>query len=251
MRNRFGRRSWLASAALAAFLTCPSVHAQTSDEEVHDLDFRQGEYGIEMRAGTLKPRGGSRQSDALLGIEYGVHDAWETRLGVEYRREPGNGLRFDAVEWQNKFRFLDLPYLPLHVGLLAEVDFFRDSDDGYRLRFGPLLQKEFGELQLNFNLLFERYLDETPSHDTEMSYQWQAKYPLRQDLELGVQGFGEVGEWDNWAPRSEQSHRFGPAVFGEFSIGGSQRFEYDAAYLTDPSSSTRSHGVRLRLNYRY
>ena len=251
MKNRLGSRSWTAIAALAAVLTGSSAYAQSTDEAVHDLDFRQGERGIEMKAGTLKPRGSGRQSDASLGFKYGVHDAWQTQLGVEYRREPGNGLRLDAVEWHNKFRFLDLPYLPLHVGLLAEVDFPRDRDEGYRLKFGPLLQKEFGELQLNFNLLFERYLDETPSRDTEMSYQWQAKYPLKKNFELGVQGFGEVGEWDDWAPRDEQSHRFGPAVFGEFSIGGSRNFEYDAAYLTDPSSSTRSHGIRFRLNYRY
>ncbi len=251
MKNRFGRWTRTASVVSAAMFATSFAHAQSSDESVHDLDFKKGEFGLELKAGTLKPRGSGRRSDASLGLEYGVHDWWQTQLGVEYRREPGNGLRFDAVEWQNKLRFLDLPYLPLHIGLLAEVDFPRDSEDGYRLKFGPLLQKEFGELQLNFNLLFEHYLDEHPSRDTEMSYQWQAKYPLRQDLELGVQGFGEVGEWDHWAPRNEQSHRFGPAVFGEFSIGGDRHFEYDAAYLTDPSSSTRSHGVRFRLNYRY
>jgi hypothetical protein len=218
---------------------------------VHDLDFKRGDREIEFKAGTIDPRGADRSAGTFLGLEYGLRDNWSTRLGASYRREPGQGLRFDALEWQNKFRVLDVPDVPVQVGMLAELGISDDEDEGYRLRFGPLLQKDVGHVQVNFNLLFERHLDEHPSHATEMAYQVQAKYPLREGLEVGLQGFGELGEWDDWAPRSEQSHRFGPAIFGTFSLGDRRTFEYDAAYLTDPSSSARSHGVRLRLKYRY
>jgi hypothetical protein len=251
MRNGSGHYAFIATLGLSALLAPLSVLAQSADDTVHELDIRRGERAVELKAGTVDPRAGSQESAAFLGIQYGVHDAWETQLGGAYRREPGNGLRFDSLEWQNKFKFLELPSLPVDVGLLAEVDIHRDRDEGYSFTFGPLLQKEIGDLQLNFNLLFERHLDENPSQPTEMGYQLQAKYRLKDGLQVGMQGFGDMGEWDDWAPRSEQSHRFGPAVFGEFSLGTSQKFEYDAAYLTDPSSSARSHGVRLRLKYRY
>jgi hypothetical protein len=251
MRTGFVRTILTLMFAWSSLIFTASVHAQSPDDSVHDLDFKQGDREIEFKAGTTDPRGSGRESAAFLGIEYGLRDNWSTQLGASYRREPGHGLRFDSLQWQNKFRFLDAPDIPVKVGLLAEVNFPDDSDDGYRLVFGPLLQKELGNMQINFNLLFERHLDEHPSQPTEMAYQLQAKYQLKAGLEVGVQGFGDVGEWDDWAPRGEQSHRFGPAIFGEFSLGSKRKFEYDAAYLTDPSSSTRSHGVRLRVKYQY
>lgn len=250
---RIGFSSRTASLVLAAFAYLPAsfVFAQSPDDSVHDLDFKKGDREIEFKVGTIDPRESGRESGTFLGLEYGLRDNWSTQLGASYRREPGQGLRFNALEWQNKFRVLDVPYVPVQVGILAELGIFDDEDEGYSLRFGPLLQKDFGDVQVNFNLLFERHLDEHPSQPTGMGYQVQAKYPLRQGLEVGLQGFGDFGEWDDWAPRSEQSHRFGPAIFGEFSLGEQRKFEYDAAYLTDPSSSARSHGVRFRLKYRY
>jgi hypothetical protein len=84
-----------------------------------------------------------------------------------------------------------------------------------------------------------------------MGYQWQAKYRWKPAFEFGLQGFGEMGEWDNWAPRAAQSHRFGPALFGKILLGGSQEIEYKTSYLMDLSSRARSHGFRLETEYKF
>jgi hypothetical protein len=50
-------------------------------------------------------------------------------------------------------------------------------------------------------------------------------------LHLGLQGFGELGAWDHWAPRDQQSHRAGPALFGTVPLGERQSLLVQATYL--------------------
>jgi hypothetical protein len=225
--------------------------AQSADETVQELNFKRGDRQIEFKTGTLKKRGEDRQSGAVIGYQYDVSDFWSTQLSAEYKREEGNGTQFDAIEWENKFKFTQPDQLPVDIGLLTEIDWQKDRDEGYQVRFGPLFQMDIHKVQLNLNVLFERHFSETPSRPTELGYQWQAKYNWKENFQFGLQGFGEMGEWDDWAPRSEQSHRFGPAIFGEVSLGGSQKLEYDTAYLTDPSSRARSHGLRMQVKYKF
>ncbi len=38
-------------------------------------------------------------------------------------------------------------------------------------------------------------------------------------FEYGLQGFGEVGKWDDWESSSDQQHKAGPAIFGKLPVG--------------------------------
>ena len=86
------------------------------------------------------------------------------------------------------------------IGALLEVEREHDRDEGYELRYGPLLQSAWGPLQANLNLLFERRLrargEQTP---TEMGYQWQWRWRRDASFDWGMQGFGALGRWDGWA----------------------------------------------------
>jgi hypothetical protein len=220
-------------------------------ESFYTLGAQQGEREIEFITETVKKRGEARESAAVIGFGYGITDYWFTEISAEYAREAGGGTGLEAFEWENIFRLTEPDRFPVDIGLVAEIERPRDCSEGYKLKFGPLFQKDIGRVRLNANLLFERHFSETLSRPTEMGYQWQAKYGWRPTLAFGLQGFGEMGPWDDWAPRSEQSHRFGPAVFGKVSLGGNQEIEYKAAYLTDPSSRARSHGFRIETEYKF
>lgn len=230
-------------------LLAGNVHAQSPADNVHDLEIRQGEREAVFKAGKIRKRGEGKDRGADIGFSYGLTDAWATQLSAEFRRKPGEGTGLDAIEWENRFRLTPQGQLPLDLGWVTEIDWQKDRSEGYQVRFGPLLQKDAGQVRLNLNLLFQKHFTERPSRPTEFGYQWQAKYRWQPQLEFGLQGFGELGEWDDWAPRSEQSHRFGPAIFGKLPGGGGQEIKYNAAYLIDPSSSARSHGLRMQLEY--
>jgi hypothetical protein len=70
-------------------------------------------------------------------------------------------------------------------------------------------------------------------------------------FEFGAQGFGDLGKWDHIAPRKEQSHLFGPAVFGKLDLGGRHAITYNAAYLIDANDAVHSNTFRTQVEYEF
>jgi hypothetical protein len=210
-----------------------------------------GEREIDFKFGSLKTKGENRFSAASLGFGYGATQNWFTEIYVKYNRESGSGTRFDAFEWENKFQLTEPGQYPIDIGFLTELERPQDRAEGYEVMFGPLLQTEFGKTQLNANLLFTRNYRAEESNAMRMSYQWQAKYRWKPQFEFGVQGFGELGPWHDWAPRDEQSHRAGPAIFGKLPLGGRQTIKYNAAYLIDLGDAKHNNTFRTQIEYEF
>jgi hypothetical protein len=85
----------------------------------------------------------------------------------------------------------------------------------------------------------------------QLEYQWQAKYRWQPRLEFGLQGFGEVGQWNRWDSHENQNHRMGPAVFGKVALGGRQAIRYNAGWLVGTSPAAPDHTLRLQVEYEY
>lgn len=117
------------------------------------------------------------------------------------------------------------------------------------LEYGPVLQTEVGRIQLNGNLVFEKSLGDGPPRDTPLKYQWQVKYRWRPGLHVGLQGFGELGTWNDGAPSGQQSHRAGPMVAGTLPLGTGHAFSYEAAYLMGSVYGRNGNMFSMRLQY--
>ena len=75
--------------------------------------------------------------------------------------------------------------------------------------------------------------------------------PLAPRVRFGLQGFGDVGKWNDWDPRDVQTHTVGPAIFGKFPLGGQQVFKYNAAVLFKASSAAPDRTLRAQLEYKF
>ncbi|MBI3773519.1 MAG: hypothetical protein HY272_12565 [Gammaproteobacteria bacterium] len=211
----------------------------------------QGEREIDFKMGTSNMDGAPRTSAANIGLGYGVNERWFSELYLKYKRQNNQGTHYDAVEWENKFQLTDIGEYPVDVGLIIEVERPTDHAEGWEVKWGPLFQTQLGKAQLNANLLFERsYRSESPS-ETELLYQWQAKYLWTRSLDFGVQGFGEVGKWDHWEPASERSHQIGPAIFGKHLLGGRKVIQYNAAWLVGTNSISPDNTFRMQVEYEF
>lgn len=210
-----------------------------------------GEREIDFKLGSASKGGEPRASAASVGLGYGVNDWWFTEAYVKYKNEDAQGTKFDAVEWENKFQLTETGKYPVNVGFLLEVEHPQDRSEGWEVMWGPLFQAEFGRVQVNFNPLLQRNYRSEALADTQFKYQWQAKYRWKQEFEFGVQGFGETGKWNSWAPRDAQNHRLGPAVFGKLLLGGRQAIEYNAAWLIGTSQAAPDHTFRLQVEYEF
>ncbi|MBA3599354.1 MAG: hypothetical protein H0W40_18570 [Methylibium sp.] len=203
----------LPRAILLAALVLPMTAWASPADYIFSPVVEDGEREIDSKAGIARDRDGRSAWAGSIGLEYGVNSWWATEATVNFGREAGASTRLDSLEWENRLQFTETGRRPYEIGLLFEVERATRSDDGWELRYGPLLQAHWGALQANLNLLFERRLLANEQEPTEFGYQWQLRARSDGALDWGAQGFGELGRWDRWATRSEQSHILGPALF--------------------------------------
>ncbi len=211
-----------------------------------------GEMEIGFKFGTAKQQDGTRETVRTIGFGYGATEYWFTELYLKREHEGSEGL--SLAEWENKFQFTETGKYPVDIGLITEIEIpLSNGDAPNEFKIGPLFQTEFGKLQLNGNMLFERKFggDDDEAHVTEMGYQWQAKYRWKPAFEFGVQGFGEMGKWNNWDRSNDQNHRLGPAAFGKISLGQKQAIKYNAALLFGASKPAPDHTFRLQVEYEF
>ncbi len=239
----------------AAALALPAIAHAGADEYVQVPTVEYGEREIDFKYGTRRfDDANERESAASIGFGWGATQWWFTEAYVKYHKEPGDRTRYDAVEWENKFQLTETNKYPVDLGLLAELEAPRDRDEGYEFKLGPLMQFDTGALRWNTNVFLERSFrargDE--EHVTELQYQAQVTYHLPSGLDIGAQAFGDLGKWNDWAPRDEQSHRVGPAVFGKVKLGeGRQAIRWNAAWLFGLTDAAADNAFRLQAEYEF
>jgi hypothetical protein len=241
----------MASAiVLAAFPLCAAAFGPS--DYIYLPGVTYGEHEIDFKSGAWKQKSGENPlSASSIGYGYGVTQRWFTELYSKYERPAGETTHFDAWEWENKFQLTETGEYPVDTGLIVELERPKDRGEGYEFRFGPLFQTEIGKVQLNGNLLFERHYRADAAPPMQFGYQWQVKYRWQPKLELGFQGFGELGQWNHWDSAEERSHRIGPAIFGKLALGNRQAIRYNAAWLVGASTSAPSHNLRLQVEYEF
>ncbi len=213
----------------------------------------RGEKEIDFKSGTAKQVDGTRTTVNSIGFGYGATEYWFTEVYLKREKSGSDGL--SIAEWENKFQLTETGKYPVDIGLITEIEVpINNNKAPYEFKFGPLFQTEFGRLQLNGNLLFERKFGRNETNEpqnTEFGYQWQAKYRFKPEFELGMQGMGETGAWNDWSSASTQNHRFGPAVFGKVKLAPKQAIKYNAALLFASSQVAPNHTLRLQVEYEF
>ncbi len=239
-----------ALAALCPLLAPVMLRAAPIDNVISPI-VEQGEKEIEFKWGAEKRKDMSSGTATSLGFGLGVNSWWATELAAKWKREPGASNAFDAVEWENRFQLTETGKYPVDVGFLLEIERPKDRTEGYELTYGPLLQTEWGAVQGNLNLLWQKHVRASEPFETELHYQVQLKYRASERFEWGAQGFGSFGRWDKWAPSSEQEHKFGPAIFGKIRVGTKQAIKYNAAILFGTNDASPRTTFRLQTEYEF
>lgn len=199
---------------------------------------------VDMRYWTVQLRGGSTVVWPEIGVGYGLHKRWFTEVLASYIGSASQATHWSSLQWQNDF-LLTQGQFDVDVALHTLLLHYNDGG-GHALEFGPAMQTEWGRWRLNANLLFERPWGLAKARPTQFKYQWQAVYRWRPEFQFGLRGFGELGEWDDWAPSGSRSQRLGPVVQG--SLGGSGNWNYQFSYLEGKIYGRRGHMLSARLS---
>jgi hypothetical protein len=209
----------------------------------------EGERTVDVKYWNAKPSGKPPRSSPEIGLGYNVTSRWYTEVTAEWFKLSPGPYKRSALEWQNDFMLTQGQY-PFDLALHTNIERAQDTH-GLGFEFGPVIQTDVGRTQLNLNVFFERDYRVEQARPMEMKYQWQARYRWKPKLQFGAQGFGELGEWNHWLPRSEQSHRAGPALFGSWDLGDAHEWKYEAAYLVGTNSARNAKSVTMRIQYTF
>jgi hypothetical protein len=240
-------------AALAALcqLILPAVLHAAPNNTVESPIVEEGEKEIDFKWGIEKHKHSPSGSATAIGFGWGATSWWFTEVYGKWQRQPRERSSFDAWEWENRFQLTPTGKYPVDVGFLLEIERPKDRSEGYELTYGPLLQAEWGNVQGNFNLLWEKHVRATEHFDTELKYQAQLKYRVTDKLDWGAQAFGELGRWNHWSPSSEQEHQIGPAIFGKVKVGSTQAIKYNAAFLVGLTNASPGRAIRFQAEYEF
>lgn len=249
-------KSLLFSSALGAvfcgIVSTRDVFAAASDY-VFTPTVEYGEREIDVKYGVASPIAGNRTQAASAGYGVGVREYWFTEVYLKQERDGGSVA--NLAEWENKFQLTETGKYPIDIGIISELEAPLSANAPWEIKLGPLFQAEYGKFQWNGNLLFERAFGKADlsgtSYNINFSYQWQVKYRMQPSLEFGLQGFGDMGKWNNWNKQMDQVQRTGPAVFGKFSLGNRQAVKYNAAWLVGSTNSAPDHTFRMQLEYEF
>ena len=213
----------------------------------------QGEREIDWRSGLASAGPTTKsQADYALGFGLGVTARWFTEIAVHYGQRRGSALEFKDVAWENILQLAEPGEWPVDVGIAFEIEHSQSSQDQMDVTAGPLLQKEFGFFQANFNVLITHVIEGTEPTTNRVHLQGQLKYRFSEPFEFGVQGFATVSSSRSlWAPYSDQAHRIGPVVLGKFKFARERSLSYNSAFLFGTTDHSPDRTLRFQIEYEF
>lgn len=246
------RAAVLVALALTSLWTPSLGMAAGASDYVVTPIVEDGEREIDFKAGMAKLPENSRESAYSIGLGWGVRSWWFSEVYAKWHKEPRASNAFDAWEWENKFQLTETGKYPVDIGLLLEVERPQLRSEGYEYRWGPLFQSDITpSVQANLNVLLTKHIRTATPGNAVLGYQWQLKYRWHPELEYGLQGFGDVGPWNHWLPKSEQSHIAGPAIFGRFRVAEHQVIKYNAGLLVALTAGAPRKTFRIQAEYEF
>src|SRR6516162_291153 len=213
----------------------------------------QGEREIDWRTGFASASATTNaQADYALGVGYGVTAHWFTELAFHYGQRHGSTVQFRDIAWENILQLAEPGEWPLDIGISFEVERSQRSQDQLDVTGGVLLQKEFGLLQANLNILLTHVIEGPEPATTRVGFQGQLKYRFSEPFEFGVQAFSNVSSYrTTWAPYSDQVHRIGPVALGKFKFGRERSLSYNAAFLFGTTDRSPDRTLRFQIEYEF
>ena len=241
-----------AIGAMAALCLLTGTHVQAGPNDyIRTPTVEYDEREIDLKSGVHRNRDGSTEAAHSVGLGLTPTSWWFTEVYAKYTKPVGEASGFDAWEWENRFQLTESGQYPVDVGFLLEVERPKDRTEGYEITYGPMFQTEWGRLQGNFNVFLQKHVRATAGFDTELLYQLQLKHRHSAQLEWGLQGFGNVGRWDQWNPRGQQEFKIGPALFGKVKTGPREAIKWNVGLLAGTTDATPKTTLRLQAEYEF
>jgi hypothetical protein len=211
-------------------------------EQVYGAVVDEGRKELELRYGRLNGGAGAGESALVAEASYGVNDWWYSAVLAQFESAPGDDLELADIGWENLLELTGTKDDALRTAVYAEIKVStRDNEPG-ELEFKGIAEYRAAPWNFRFNLIFEREFGENASDETEFGYAARAVRYVDQHVALGVEGFGDLGTFDDVGHQVPQY--WGPMIFGEVPLERGE-LELQAGFLFGFGANEADNQLRL------
>lgn len=224
-----------------------------ADFRVKYPDAEPGEFAVE-NIGSYgqdnRPAFNSEQSHTIE-FEYGLTNFWQPELEFEFERAPGqnNKTVFSQITLENVFQLTERGEYWLDSGFFFEAGKAMIGHTPNETTFGPIFRKEIAGTINTVNLFFEKDVSNYAQGRPNFLYAWETRLALDTIVEPGIQAYGQPGPFGHFSPISEQDHRIGPQLFGNWHDLGPGTLKMNAGLLFGLTPASPRRTLRWQFEY--
>lgn len=228
-----------------------SVAARAGDYQVYSPNVVKGEKELEFRGfnswGTHA--GGGADRAARFAFSYSPTDFWATELYVNAEREPGESLKVEEYEWENRFQLTPQGKYWADVGLLSEMEIPRFSHDPYEWKLGPTFAKDFGRFTTQLNLLVARQFGHNPAPGVALSYRARLQYRYDRRISPLIEAYGQPA--GTLSAPNQPRQQIGGGLTGVLVLGHGDNLRYSGVLLFGANHRAADTTAVARLEYEF
>ncbi len=188
---------------------------------------------------------GDGVQDQQYAIGYGITDRWFTEVyGIVEKAEDGD-YDFSAIEFENRFQLFEQGQYWIDAGLYLAYELSLEDEGSDGIEPKILLEKSFGKLTNDLNIIFEKKLDSEENNNFESGLAWSTRYRWHEYFEPGFEIHSEFGEIGHSGSFDDQEHLIGPVINGKLF----KHVKYNVGYLFGASDSAPDGVLKWVLEY--
>ena len=185
-----------------------------------------------------------------LGAGYGISDSWFSELYAEYEKPAdSNTMQVQYYEWENMLRLTGPGRHTADWAIILEYSYATDQAEQDAVKLMPIMQTRFRHTMLTMNFGFERNPSENATKHWQFSYGWQYLWLGNPAYRFAIEGYGQTGDVNHWAPAQEQTHQIGPALVGKVRTSEDSGFEYRLGVFAGLTQSTPDRAFMASIEY--
>lgn len=239
--------AWLGVFMAGAVLSRPAW-ADPNDYIV-TLDFASGEHELDTKTGWASSSrvGTSAASAYAVAAGMGFNDDWFSEVYLSESRGDGQPTGVSGYAWENIFRLTETGKYPVDLGLDIELERHATQAWPIQISLGPMLQWDWGQLQVNTNVLWQRQLGSGTPGITQWAYQVQAMWRGQTPIWWGAQMLGTHGPCQSGGAQTT----IGPAAFAQWRLAPGKWLRANTALLLGATPLSPTFTLRAQLEYEF